>query len=85
MNVNRDKNILSHIVQYCEQIEETVALFGADYDIFCANNTFRNAWGQSELDDNALEQAAGGKSSLELGEEAWKKVKNIIYGADNSQ
>lgn len=41
--------------------------------------------GQSELDDNALEQAAGGKSSLELGEEAWKKVKNIIYGADNSQ
>lgn len=34
MNGNRDKNILSHIVKYCEQIEETVALFGADYNIF---------------------------------------------------
>lgn len=33
MNVNRDKNILSHMVKYCEQIEETVALFGADYDV----------------------------------------------------
>lgn len=43
MNGNRDKNILSHIVKYCEQIEETTALFGADYDTFCANNTFRNA------------------------------------------
>ena len=43
MNGNRDKNILSHIVKYCEQIEETVALFGADYHIFCTNNIFRNA------------------------------------------
>ncbi len=33
MSGNRDKKILSHIIQYCEQIEETVNLFGSDYDI----------------------------------------------------
>ena len=42
MSGNRDKNILSHIVKYCEQIEETAALFGAEYHIFCANNSRMN-------------------------------------------
>ena len=35
MNGNRDKNILSHIVKYCEQIEEMVALCdNFDYTIW---------------------------------------------------
>lgn len=43
MNVNRDKNVLDHIEQYCDQIGETVALFGSDYNVFSSNNTYRNA------------------------------------------
>lgn len=43
MNKNRDKHILLHIIQYCEQITEAITLFGKDYNIFEANNTYRNA------------------------------------------
>lgn len=43
MNKNRDKHILLHIIQYCKQITEAITLFGKDYNIFEANNTYRNA------------------------------------------
>lgn len=43
MNKNRDKHIPLHIIQYCEQITEAITLFGKDYNIFEANNTYRNA------------------------------------------
>lgn len=31
MSKNRDKNILKHIIEYCDQTEEAVALFGDNY------------------------------------------------------
>ena len=34
MKPERDISILGHIVSYCEQIEQTVARFGDDYDVF---------------------------------------------------
>ncbi len=43
MNGNRDLRILQHIIQYCDQINEAILLFGNDYDVFCSNNTYRNA------------------------------------------
>ncbi|MCM1097831.1 MAG: DUF86 domain-containing protein [Ruminococcus flavefaciens] len=43
MSKNRNKSILLHISQYCDQITEAVNLFGNDYSIFASSNTYRNA------------------------------------------
>lgn len=43
MNGNRDKSILVHIIQYCDQITEAIGIFGNNYDIFSSSNTYRNA------------------------------------------
>ena len=84
MNVNRDKNILSHIVRYCEQIEETVALFGADYDIFCSNNTFRNACCMCLLQIGELSNSLSEEFRTAYTAIPWKQIRgfrNIIAHA----
>lgn len=43
MSGNRDTDVLTHIIQYCDQITEAVSLFGNDYNVFFTNNTYRNA------------------------------------------
>lgn len=43
MSKNRDAGILHHIIQYCNQITETMTLFGTEYSTFENNNTYRNA------------------------------------------
>ena len=43
MNGKRDISILTHIIQYCNQIDEAVSLFGNDYQTFISSNTYRNA------------------------------------------
>lgn len=40
---DRNISILSHIVTYCEQIEETIRRFGNDYEIFHSDAIYRNA------------------------------------------
>lgn len=39
----RDLGILRHILNYCEQIEETVERFGTDCDIFLQDSVYHNA------------------------------------------
>ena len=39
----RDKQILEHIIEYCNQILETVQRFGDDYDKYQADFVYRNA------------------------------------------
>lgn len=41
--VSRDRSALQYMIDYCQQIQETVSLFGQDYEIFTANRTYRNA------------------------------------------
>ncbi len=43
MSALRDHSILLHIIRCCDQIEETMELFGRDYDTFLSSNTYRNA------------------------------------------
>ena len=40
---DRDRAILQKIVVYCQQIEQTVARFGADFETYCADHVYRNA------------------------------------------
>ena len=39
----RDKNVIKHIMDYCEQITETNKEFKDSYDTFKNSNTYRNA------------------------------------------
>lgn len=39
----RDTSILKYIISYCEQIEQTIARFGNDYETFKADAIYRNA------------------------------------------
>lgn len=39
----RDRSILRHILNYCEQIEDAVARFGSDEEIFLGDSVYHNA------------------------------------------
>ena len=41
--LDRDRSVLTHMVSYCEQIEQTIARFGDSYDVFAADPIYRNA------------------------------------------
>ena len=43
MQGNRDSRIIMHILDYCDQIQETMDHFGRDYEIFSSNRIYRNA------------------------------------------
>ena len=38
-----NKDLLKHIVGYCNQIDEAHAQFGNSYEAFCNNSVYRNA------------------------------------------
>lgn len=40
---SRDQNVIKHIIEYCEQIEETNKEFENKYEVFVKSNTYRNA------------------------------------------
>ena len=41
--INRDLSIISHILEYCVEIEETVARFGNTFENFSTDKIYRNA------------------------------------------
>lgn len=84
MNETRNRNILIHIDQYCDQIAESIDIFGNDYDIFCSSNTYRNACCMCLLQIGEL---AGTLSNDFISEHTiipWKQIKgfrNIVAHA----
>ena len=71
----RDKNILEHIVEYCNDIEAAVKRFGKDYEIFSNDKEFRNACALCILQIGEL----GGNLSSEFkdtyNQMPWKQIK----------
>ena len=56
MQINeRDKNVLEHIVNYCEEIESFVKRFGDDYSQFCKDKAYKNACSLDILQIGELE------------------------------
>lgn len=41
--LDRNANVLEHIINYCDQIEMTIDRFGSSYEIFAADPIYRNA------------------------------------------
>ena len=91
MRLDRDANILEHIVSYCEQIELTVERFGDSYDTFQADAIYRNAAALcilqiGELVGKLTEDFRNSHDAI-----PWRKIKamrNIVahsYGTDDSE
>ncbi len=40
---NKDLNIIEHILQYCDEIENTIYRFGKNYDVFKRDTVYQNA------------------------------------------
>ena len=55
--LERDRSILRHIISYCEQIEQTVAHFGNEAEVFAENKIYRNCCRIVHLADRGV----GGK------------------------
>ena len=41
--MNRDSEIIRHILRYCDEIEMAVSRFGRDQEIFSKDPVYRNA------------------------------------------
>ncbi len=87
----RDLSILRHIVTYCDQIEEAVEHFGADYDSFAASAIYRNSVALcilqiGELVGNLTDEFKGAHPNI-----PWRQIKgmrNIVahkYGTVDAQ
>lgn len=46
---NREYDILRHILQYCQEIDETVARFGDSYEVFTQDRDYKNSIALSVL------------------------------------
>lgn len=66
----RDKNILSHILEYCNHIDECFLQFGKSFEKFLANVVFRDALSMSIFQIQEL--------SIHFSDEFKEKNKNEI-------
>lgn len=74
----KDKQILAHILRYCEKITKTVTRFGASFDIFLRDADFRDSVSMNLLQIGEL----AGRFSDEFAESTkpqmdWRAIKNM--------
>lgn len=87
----RDASILTHIVSYCEQIEETMRRFGYDYDVFASDAIYRNAVALCILQIGELVGKLTDSFRAQHPAVPWRQIKamrNIVahsYGTVDSQ
>ncbi len=78
---NRDVGILTHVVSYCEQIEETVERFGNEREIFMQDKIYRNAVALCILQIGELAGKLSEEFRLEYNSIPWQQIKatrNIV-------
>lgn len=47
--MSRDKNVLAHIIQYCDDIASTLQRFGNDFSVFEKDKDFKNSISMSTM------------------------------------
>ena len=89
--LERDLQILRHIVSYCDQIGQTIEYFGKEYTVFQENSIYRNAVALcilqiGELVGKLTEDFRGQHTAI-----PWRQIKamrNIVahsYGSVDSE
>lgn len=90
MNV-RDKNILTHILAYCDQISEATARFGRDQAVFAKDQVYQNAVAMCLMQIGELSGHLSDDFRSSHPSQPWRQIKslrNIIahnYGAVDAE
>ena len=76
--MNKDMNLISHILEYCKQIEECLSRFGNTAECFMSDAIFRNAVSMAEYQIGEL----SGRLSEEFKEQhqteiPWKEIRGM--------
>lgn len=82
MNVSdRDRSILKHIVEYCDQINMAIERFGDDFYVFDEDPVYRNAVSLCILQIGELVGILSDEFKTEHADIPWaqiKKMRNIV-------
>ena len=73
---NRDRQIIQHILKYCEKIECTVHRFGADSAVFIADPDYRDSVAMNLLQIGELAGKLSADYILSSGQN-WRAIKNM--------
>ena len=88
---SRDENVIKHIIDYCEQIEETNKEFEDNHEVFERSNTYRNALSLCILQIGELVTVLSDEFKETHTEIPWRDIKamrNIVahrYGTVNKE
>lgn len=84
---HKDRLILQKIVDYCDQIHQTVERFGADFDIYSNDFVYRNACSMCILQIGELVSKLSDEVIQQNTDIPWRGIKatrNILAHAYNS-
>jgi uncharacterized protein with HEPN domain len=88
MSLNdKDLNIINHIIDYCEEIKNTVARFGNSYENFSTDSVYRNSCALCILQIGELSGKLSDAFKKKYNKVPWKQIKamrNIVahsYGS----
>ena len=77
MRREKDLEIISHIMEYCAQIEDTVSRFGNDYDIYRNDPIYRNAIALCIIQIGELVNKLSDEFQQEHSEIAWYQIRGM--------
>ena len=75
--LDRNVSILEHIIDYCDQIEETIQRFGNSYDIFSSDAIYRNAAALCVLQIGELAGKLTDEFRLSHPGAPWRQIRGI--------
>ena len=75
--LDRNISILEHIVNYCDQIEETIQRFGNSYKVFSNDKVYRNAAAMCVLQIGELAGKLTDNFRAEHPGAPWRQIKGM--------
>jgi len=77
MQVDRNADVLNHIVRYCEEIEKTIERFGEDYEVFSEDSVYQNAVALCVLQIGELTTHFTEDFKIVYNEMPWNQIKAL--------
>ena len=74
---DRDRSILEHIVRYCDEVDETLRLFGRSEEAFNGSFVFRNAVSMPIMQIGELATKLTDEFIANTPEIPWKAIKGM--------
>ena len=76
-NPDRNRNILQHMLMYCDQADAAIARFGNDYTAFSVDVVFQNAAAMCLLQIGELAGHLSDDFKAKHHQQPWKQIKEL--------